>query len=167
MTFPHLQVHGRVCATTKNCKPNVVKIYDSMRTGDLTMDAKESITTIMNSQNHCLYLQFPEVQQQTDCSSCGLFALAYAFDICDGIDPSMVDYSQVNLWSHFLSCLKKKSISSFGCGDVLYKPKSFTCRLRIFCLCRLGEDMVKCTTCHKWYHSTCVDIQLKAKVPGV
>ena len=134
------------------------------------MDAKESIATIMNSQSHCLYLQFPEVQQQTDCSSCGLFALAYAFDVCDGIDPSMVEYSQVNLRSHFLSFLKKKSISSFGCGDVLYKPKSFTCRLRVFCLCRLpdsGEDMVKCTTCHKWYHFTCVGIQLKAKVPGV
>ena len=94
----------------------------------------------------------------------------HAFDICDGIDPSMVEYSQVNLWSHFLSCLKKKSISSFGCGDVLYKPKSFTCHLRIFCLCRLpdaGKDMVKCTTCHKWYHFTCVGIQLKPKVPGV
>ena len=57
-----------VCATTKNCKPNVVKIYDSMRAEDLTMDAKESIATIMKSQNQCLYLQFPEVQQQTDCT---------------------------------------------------------------------------------------------------
>ena len=70
-----------VCATTENCKPNVVKIHDSMRTGDLTMDAKESIATIMNSQNHCLYLQFPEVQQQTDCQTvaCLLWRMLLTF----------------------------------------------------------------------------------------
>ena len=52
-------------------------VYDSARTGDLSMDALESIATIINCQKRNIYLLFPEVQQQTDGFSCGLFTLAY------------------------------------------------------------------------------------------
>ena len=45
-----------MCATSENCKPNVVKIHDSKRTGDLTIDAKESIATIMKTHKTTVYI---------------------------------------------------------------------------------------------------------------
>lgn len=54
------------------------------------MNVKESIATIMQSQNKYIIFQFPEVQQQTDGSSCGLFSLAFAYEICDGKDQSFL-----------------------------------------------------------------------------
>ena len=113
--------------------------------------------------------QFPEVQQQTDGSSCSLFSLAFAFEICDGNDPSLREYCQDNFRKHFHSCLIQQSVSSFACGSIAFKPNSLL-RLKIFCQCRLpdsGDDMVKCFTCRSWYHYTCVGIQLKTKVPGI
>ena len=51
------------------------------------MDAVESVATLINSPRENIYLHFPDVQQQTDSFSCGLFALAYAYSLCKGKNP--------------------------------------------------------------------------------
>ena len=97
----HCSNNHWIYVTTIACKPNVVKIYDSMQTGDAPMEVKESVATIMKSQNGHILFQFAEVEQQTDGSSCGLFALAFAFEICDGKYPSLREYTPDNFRSHF------------------------------------------------------------------
>ena len=37
-----------VCVTNKNCKQNEVKVYDSMRTGDLCLNGKGAIASLVN-----------------------------------------------------------------------------------------------------------------------
>ena len=73
-----------MCTTNIGCKQNLVKVYDSWRTGDVTTDAKEAIANLLHSSNQRTYLFFPEVQQQKDCSSCGVNALAYAHMLAEG-----------------------------------------------------------------------------------
>ena len=58
-----------------NDKILIVKVYDSWRTGDVTTDAKEAIANLLHSSNQRIHLVFPEVQQQKDSSSCGVYAL--------------------------------------------------------------------------------------------
>ena len=115
----HCNNNHSICATTIACKPNVVKIYDSMRAGDAAMEVKESVATIMKSQNrHILF------EEQKDGSSFGLFALAFAFDICD-------------------TCLIQQEITSFPSSKITMavKPPSILRRR----LPDSGDDMVKCS----------------------
>lgn len=161
-----------VCATNIGCKPNVVKVYDSMRTGDVTTSTKEDIATLLHSSEKRIYLLFPEVQQQTDGSSCGLFALAFAQTLAEGKDPSKVVYpSGADLRCHLLKCILAGRMTSFHKGSALYNPgPALKSVFRIYCTCRLvdrGDEMVFCNTCKEWFHFTCVNLQpgtkLKAK----
>ena len=60
-----------MCAANIGCKQNLSKVYDSWRTGDDTTDAKEAVA------NYYIVV-IPEVEQQKDGSSCGVYTLAHA-----------------------------------------------------------------------------------------
>ena len=81
-----------VCVSSKDCKPGTVKVYDSLRSGDLPLSAKEVIAALVKCDKKKIFLLFPDVQQQPNSSSCGLFALAYASTLCEGKDPAKVRY---------------------------------------------------------------------------
>ena len=121
--------------------------------------------TLELSVQICVYILFPEVQQQTDTASCGLYALACAYSLCEGLDPSQLVYQSSRFRSHFSQCILEKDKTRFDCNAAMYKPeKPMSTKFRVYCLCRLpnsGDNMVCCNSCSEWYHFTCVDI-----VPG-
>ena len=90
----------------------MVKVYDSMRTSDVNISTKECIATLLNCQSKFVYILFPEVQQQTGAASCGLFALAYAYSLCEGLDPSQLVYESSKFRSHFSHCIEKQNLIS-------------------------------------------------------
>ena len=66
-----------VCASNLKCKASSIKVYDSNRSGMCHFQQKTQLCT--RSQAKAIYILFPDVQWQTDNSSCGLYALAYAY----------------------------------------------------------------------------------------
>ena len=114
----------------------MLKVYESMRTGDVPSNTKESIVTLLKYSARTVYLVYQDVQQQTDGSSCGVFALAFAHTLCDGNDPSRMTYSQDFLCSRFLSCLEKRKITSFESGQSPFIKSRF----KVYCLCRLPDS---------------------------
>ena len=124
----------------------------------------------MCSQAKVIHILYPDVQQQMDNSSCGLYALAYACTLCEGKNPTNVAYSEVNLRSHLLLCIKCHAVSSFSCGRALYLPgKPKSSKFKICCSCRLrdtGDEMIKCSKCKEWFHYTCVDLEPGTKIKG-
>ena len=60
------------CLTNKDCNPATVEVYNSRRTGDLPLSAKEVVSALVKSKQKRIHLLFPDVQQQSDSSSCGL-----------------------------------------------------------------------------------------------
>ena len=158
-----------VCATNIGCKQNVVKVYDSWRTGDVTRDAKEAIANLLQSSHKRIYLLFPEVQQQRDGSSCGVFALAFAHTLAERKDPSSLEFSdEASLRAHLLKCVTAKKMAPFYTRQALYKPgKVMKSVMKIYCTCRLpdsGDEMVQCGKCTEWYHFTCVGISPGTKL---
>ena len=100
-----------------------VNVYDSARTGDLSENTLDSIAAILNCQKRNVYLLFPEVQQQTDSCSCGVFALAYAYKLAEGKNPCKALYPcGTQLRSHLYKCFQEKKISSFQNDRNLYIP---------------------------------------------
>ena len=158
-----------VCSTNIGCKPNVVKIYDSMRTGDVTTSTKEDIATLLHSTGKRIYLLFPEVQQQKDGSSCGLYALAFAQTLAEGKDPSKIVYPDgATLRTHLLQSILARKLTCLYKGPALYNPgpplKSI---FSIYRSCRLldrGDEIVLCNACNEWFHFTCVNLQPGTKL---
>ena len=46
-------------------------------------------------------------------SECGLFALAFATDLCYGLDPANQHYDQDAMRQHYVSCLESKANGPF------------------------------------------------------
>jgi len=146
--------------TNKSYKQNEVKIYDSMRTGDLCIDGKEIITLLVKTSRKYLSLTFPDVQQQQGGSDCGLYALAFSFSLCSGTDPAKLSHHQDEFRSHYLHCLKNKKITDFPHDKIMKNPgKSLLQRIKVYCTCRLpdtGDNMAQCSRCLEWFHQTCL-----------
>jgi Ulp1 family protease len=157
-----------ICVTNIGCKPNSIRVYDSMKTGDVPLQTKECIAALLNCQSRVIFVLFPDVQQQTDGASCGLFALAFAYTLCEGKDPSHMTYTSLHFREHLLRCIELKEMTSFACKNTLYKPgKPLVTKFSVYCLCRLpntGDDMVCCSSCSEWYHYTCVNLPSGKKI---
>ena len=52
------------------------------------MQKKQLLIYYIRSSSQRIYLLFPEVLQQKDGASCGVYALAYAHTLAEGKDPS-------------------------------------------------------------------------------
>ena len=104
-----------------------------------------------------------DVTRQSNGSDCGVLPIAYAFDICSGLDPCSVSFHSNNIRQHLLTCLEQCQLSRF---PVLQErkcaPVKSTETVELFCTCRMPEErgdvMAKCESCHEWYHRHCMDI---------
>ena len=79
---------------------------------------------------------------------CGMLALAiaYASSICNGVDPTTINYKQHNLHPHFLKCLMKDEYHSFPTEPVHRNPGDPWNSFRVYCTCQLpysGDDMIQ------------------------
>lgn len=96
-------------------------------------------------------------------TDCGLFAIAYATDLCCGNDPSQKEYKQSQMRDHLLTCLQKNHLDPFP-ADARYPSmrvvKSF--KIPLYCICRLPdnreEKMGECDECKEWFHKSCLSI---------
>lgn len=159
-----------ISITNKRCKPNEVKVYDSMCTGDVPLSTKEVIASIVKLSQAYIFLTFLSVQQQTGASECGLYSLAFSYTLCAGDDPAVLEYRESDFRSHFLRCLNENDIFPFPHSAVKKSStKPFMLRkFRVYCSCRLpptGDSMVQCGMCLEWFHFTCVDLQEGASLP--
>ena len=68
-----------VCVSTIGCKDGAINVYDSMLTGDVPIMTKEDIASMMTTRCACIYLIFPNVQQQKSGWDCGLYAIAFVY----------------------------------------------------------------------------------------
>ena len=107
------------------------------------------------------------VQQQQACTrDCGLFAVAYATEICYGREPEVAAFEQSKMKAHLLQCLEKGKLRRFppACNETKRQrpPKSIEIHLPLYCYCSMPEnydDMIQCDRCDGWYHKSCVGIK--------
>ena len=46
-----------------------------------------------------------DVEKQSNGSDCGVLAIAYAFDLCSGLNPCTVRFDHSKIRSHLATCL--------------------------------------------------------------
>lgn len=156
-----LNVAGNHWITVSNfgCPPGHINVYDSIPACDIPKHTKRQIAAILHTSETEITLNFQKVQIQKGANDCGLFALAFAATLCDGENPSEINYIQHELRKHLLMSIEKGSLLKFPQRKRKKKPRLlFKSSFGIFCHCRLPASgkMIECTTCQQWYHKYCV-----------
>ena len=154
-----------------------VKVYDSMF-HSTTYTTKKQIASILRTRSFCVKLQIGMTQFQENSVDCGVYAIAFATDLCHGNDPVQFKYdSPFKLRLHLLNSLKAQKIEPFPSVKLDCELGYLTEKMNIYCKCRLlyaaehgfptksfprSEDihMIQCYTCEEWYHKSCVNLSI-------
>ena len=79
--------------STIGCPPSTIDVCDSMHLR-LSSHTKKLVADLMQSQSEEITIRYQAVQWQSGGSDCGLFAVAFATSLCNGIDPVTVTFTQ-------------------------------------------------------------------------
>ena len=151
-----------ICLSSIGCPADTVEVFDNLRpsNGQAGKDIKEVIASILFTDSP-IQLIFPDIQQQRSLVNCGLFALAFAFQVCSGKRPEIVSFHEHQMQSHLLSCINDQHMKPFPSTARLrrHPVAALTRSINVYCSCRLpdtGDRMLQCDSCQRWYHFTCV-----------
>ena len=106
-----------------------------------------------------LVVELPPAQIQQGGVDCGLFAIANAYELAAGNDPSDVSFDQGKMRKHLVQCLEKGRFEPFPrqSNTARFNERK-TCDINLFCYCSMPEcsdDMVQCELCEEWLHMSC------------
>ncbi|KAL5510213.1 hypothetical protein EMCRGX_G005721 [Ephydatia muelleri] len=84
---------------TIGCQASTVNVYDSLYQS-LSQCTIDQICALMFSTNDAVDVRFIDVEQQTNNSDCGVYAIAYATSLCFSEDISCIQYCVSKMRSH-------------------------------------------------------------------
>ena len=139
-----------------------VILYDSLYSGAGLL-LKKQICSIIHTNEKEVTLIYPHVQQQSGTCDCGLFALAFATCLVNGIKPETQMFKQDLMRQHLYKCFQEGKMSMFPSTarkNTLKRQYRAVDTFSINCNCRNPEygDMVQCSKCNEWYHISCVNV---------
>lgn len=146
-SMPFVQVlhDGRlhwIAVSTYNCPPGTIKVFDSNFHGQVSVEVKKQICSILHSDHPKIKLSAIPVQQQSNPVDCGLYALAFIqYVAINKKDPTGVRFDQARMRSHTLHCLTANKIKPFptfnATKEIPRQCKAKTFKLQIYCSCRM------------------------------
>ncbi|CAB3997089.1 Hypothetical predicted protein [Paramuricea clavata] len=91
-----------------------VEVFDSVYS-DLSPDTNIQLSTIYTNftNNDVLEVEVVPGQHQSGSVDCGLFAIAWAYELANGHRPEHVMLEQSKMRSHLLACFQKQKINRF------------------------------------------------------
>ncbi|XP_068677854.1 uncharacterized protein [Montipora foliosa] len=102
-----------VCVSSIGCLPGHVNLYDSLYHDAISQEVEDQTNDLLGGR--LASLQSVSVQQQTNGSDCGVFAIAIATCLALGTDPSHVTFDIQGMRSHLVACFKAEKMSMFPC----------------------------------------------------
>ena len=101
-----------VCVSSIGCELGHVNLYDSLyHDSVLTQEVEEQTNDLLGG---CLVALNPmPVQQQTNGSDCGVFAIAFSTCLVFGEDPTFINFDAQSMRTHLASCLSNGKFTLF------------------------------------------------------
>ena len=163
--FVQILNHGGnhwVTVSTVGCRKNTIKVYDSLNL-TLTKELKLTVADLLYSEEDHITIKYVKMQYQIGTNDCGLFAVASACAICNGIDLAEIKFEQKCMRSHLINCLSNGLLDPFPAKNsrkkIIYE---FEKNIQVYCICRRpysGTKMIECCSCKQWYHTDCLKLQ--------
>ena len=157
-----------VCISNIGCNENEIKYYDSLRGSRVSWYLLQQIASIVHEDGPQLVINPMKVQKQTNSVDCGLYALAFATSLVNGINPEDETYSVEELRPHLLKCLQDGKMKQFPRESETTHQRvraTTAVKLNLYCHCRMpwrpsdnevrGMAMAECEICLKWFHPKC------------
>lgn len=142
-----------------------VTVYDSLNT-IITSHVRKQLAHVYRplatGPDNLIQVTIRRCQKQVGGHDCGLFAIANATALANGVDPATVKFQQANMRKHLNLCLEKQKLTMFPHTES--DPASHTKRTRkdtvsLHCFCHRhhpGSKTFKCSTCHNIFHLMCM-----------
>ena len=114
-----------------------------------------------------------QVQEQSNSIDCGVFAIAFAVDVCFGLPPNESCYDVIEMCNHLSTCLQLQELSPFPRISTRGpRWRHFQQCIDIFCVCRQNFFMsdikesasnfkARCSISCDWFHKKCMSITKK------
>jgi hypothetical protein len=160
----HVKGNHWCVVSTVGCEPGIVNLYDSLY-GSVDLETEYLIAGMVFSPASKLTIKMVNVERQSNSSDCGVLAIAYAFDICSGVDPCKARYDSSRTRQHLATCLSDCNFSRFPVVGSERKCRSvkLSKTVELYCTCRMPErvgeeNMAECDVCKDWFHLHCQDI---------
>lgn len=157
--------HWLVISTIGVKHPAEVFVYDSVYS-TASSSLQMQIASLVHTQHSHVVLNYKDVQRQSKGNDCGLFAIAFATSLVNGLQPEEYVFDQKMMRSHLLQCFEKKSVTAFPVRKS--RRKTAKARVRgtqqfdVHCLCRMpavtSAEWIQCSTCEEWFHQSCVTV---------
>ena len=101
-----------VCISSIGCVPGYVNLFDSLYHDSVIIQEVEEQTNDLLG-GRLIGLDPKPVQQQTNGSDCGVFAVAFATCLVFGVDPTYINFDVQGMRPHLAACLRSGRISCF------------------------------------------------------
>lgn len=105
-----------VCISTIGCSPGIVKLFDSLFHDIISQEGEDQGQSLL--ADSFKELVYAPVQQKTNASDCGLFAIAFATSLVFGYDPQDITFDTSRMRAHLVACFKVGAIAQFPCFQV-------------------------------------------------
>ena len=153
-----------------------VNICDTLRNNgkrDYPENTVRAICRIACCMDSALKVNCLQVQQQSNSIDCGVFAIAFAADVCFGLPPNESCYDVIEMRNHLSTCLQLQELSPFPkISRRVPRCRFFQRYINIFCVCRQNffmsdtkdsadNFMARCSICYEWFHKKCMSISKK------
>ena len=171
VTDESVQIHhtGKnhwVCSTSIN---GHLRVYDSSSSKNITSSMEIQLAECYQTlaTDRTLAVELPPAQTQQGGVDCGLFAIAFAYELANGNDPSDVSFDQGKMRQHLVQCLEKGRLEAFPRQlNTARFNKRQTYDIGLFCYCSMPEcwdDMLQCDLCEEWLHMACEGLKTAPK----
>ena len=94
------------------CDEGVVNVYVSLYPS-VSKSTLKLIASLVFSPASQLVVRMMDAGKQCNGSDCGVLAIAFAYDICCGMDPRKVKFDNRSIRQHLTSCLEQCRLSLF------------------------------------------------------
>ena len=145
-----------------------VLLMDSLYLRKVSIQLEEQLTSIYVSNGTEFIINVINVDQQNDSSSCGPYAIAFAYHTAMGDDLSQICFEQQKLRKHIEMCMINRKFSSFPQQKVNRQRICHTKIIKIATCCQRTEnldDLILCDSCQEWKHLSCEDIKGLLEAP--
>jgi hypothetical protein len=125
------QLHWYVISNFNSANDLQIQIYDSYfmkKTYEYNKQFLSNVkklisrnkSTGIKNESNLIECEIKSVQIQSDSKMCGVFAIAFAYDLCNGIDPATQNYDEYAMRKHLFECLKQRKFTEFPKSQISF-----------------------------------------------
>ena len=138
-------------------------LYDRLFSG-MSLFTKEQIAALLFVEDKDdIEVTIPPVQQQSNGTDCGVFAIAFATALCYQLNPASLKFNRQVIRAHLWDSIQNGYLGIFPFEEASSKEVDRSLTIQVYCDWHLPYNpnknrMAECSECKQWFHKKCQQI---------